>query len=150
MINRVGWDKYYLMIAQTVATRATCPVINVGAVFVNPNTNSILSVGYNGAPRGATHCGEACENRLMGENSDKCRAVHAEANAIYTAALNGVSLNGSIAYTTLSPCLKCAQALIQVGVSEVYFLTASLYRDGVYLLMSVGIPAFPVALGDNV
>lgn len=150
MVTRVGWDKYYLMIAQTVATRATCPVMNVGAVFVDGETHSILSVGYNGAPRGTTHCGEACENRVMGEDTDKCRAVHAEANAIYNAALNGVSLKGSTAYITMSPCLKCAQALIQVGVQWVYFLTASPYYDGVYLLMNSGIPAFPVALGHDV
>lgn len=145
-MKRPGWDKYYILIAEQVAERSTCPVRQVGAVFVNPNTKSILTVGYNGAPRGTQHCGEACATRSHGKNQELCRAVHAEVNAIYNAALNGVGLDGCVVYSTLSPCLTCARAIIQVGAKEVYYQYASAYPDAIYLLGEAGIPAYPVAL----
>lgn len=122
-----SWERYFLEIAVSVSRRATCPVRSVGAVFVNPDTDSILSVGYNGAPRGTAHCGSGCATRKQGENQSVCRAVHAETNAIYNAALNGVNLNGSDVYLTLSPCENCSKALIQVGVLSVTYLETSSY-----------------------
>ena len=99
--------------------RATCPVKQIGAVFVDRETHSILSLGYNGSPRKTIHCGQACRDRKIGENSESCLAVHAEMNAIFNAALNGIQLKNSGAYLTLSPCFKCSQALVQVGVRKV-------------------------------
>jgi len=50
MSARPGWDEYFMEIAHTVATRATCPRASVGAVLVRDHR--ILTTGYNGAPRG--------------------------------------------------------------------------------------------------
>jgi dCMP deaminase len=73
---------------------------------------------------------------------DPCTvAVHAEANAIAFAARHGVATNGAALYTTLWPCLTCAQLIINAGISRVYMLNE--YRDdsGVALLRrsSVGV-----------
>lgn len=132
-MNRLGWDDYFLKIAQVAALRSTCPVRQVGAVFVGEN-HSILSLGYNGSPRGTEHCGEECENRVHGQNINACKAVHAEANAIFNAASNGVSLKGSTLYCTLSPCMNCAKALIQVGVTKIIYGEKSAYDEAISFL----------------
>jgi dCMP deaminase len=133
-MRRAEWDEYFLRMATLAASRATCPVARVGAVFVNPESNSVLTMGYNGAPRGTQHCGIECENRTIGYESYVCKAVHAEQNAIYNAALNGVKLIRSHVYTTISPCLDCARALIQVGVKNVTFSKRYTHNAGMDML----------------
>lgn len=139
-MNRIGWDEYFLKMARIAAIRSTCPVRQVGAVFIGKH-NSILSLGYNGSPRGTEHCGVECQNRVHGENIEACKAVHAEANAIYNAALNGLSLRDSTLYVTLSPCMNCAKALIQVGVKKVIFGEHSAYDEAITFLNNSNIVA---------
>lgn len=137
-MNRIEWDEYFLTMAQVAALRSSCPVRQVGAVFVGDN-KAILSIGYNGAPRGTEHCGEECSNRQHGENIEVCKAVHAEVNAIYNAAFNGIALHGSTLYCTLSPCMNCAKALIQVGVTKVVYGEKSAYDQAISFLNSAKI-----------
>jgi dCMP deaminase len=51
--------------------------------------------------------------------------VHAEVNAVTTAALHGVSTEGSTAYITWNPCSRCASVLINAGITSVYVSTAN-------------------------
>jgi dCMP deaminase len=113
---RPGWEEYFMEVARTVATRATCPRASVGAVLVRDHR--ILTTGYNGAPRHVAHCTEVgCE--LAG---DHCvRTTHAEANAVVQGALYGVSLEGSTAYCTHQPCIGCAKLLISAGVVRIVY-----------------------------
>ncbi len=113
---RPGWDEYFMQIARTVATRATCPRLSVGAVLVREHR--ILTTGYNGAPRGVAHCTQA---GCMLVNDHCMRATHAEANAIVQGALHGVSLAGSIAYCTHQPCVNCSKLLISAGVQKIIY-----------------------------
>lgn len=113
---RPGWDEYFMQIARTVATRATCPRLSVGAVLVREHR--ILTTGYNGAPRGVAHCSEA---GCLLVNEHCMRATHAEANAIVQGALHGVSLEGSIAYCTHQPCVNCSKLLISAGVAKIVY-----------------------------
>jgi len=143
---RPDWDEYFMHVAESVATRATCPRASVGAVLVREHR--ILTTGYNGAPRGVAHCSEAgCE--IVG---DHCiRAVHAEANAIVQGALHGVGLEGAIAYCTHQPCVGCAKLFISAGVLKI------VYRDPYFdpfaqrLLAEAGVEleafAAPVEIG---
>jgi dCMP deaminase len=74
---RPGWDEYFMQIAHTVSSRATCPRAAVGCVLMRDHR--ILTTGYNGAPRGVAHCTEVgCT--LVNEHC--LRATHAEANAV--------------------------------------------------------------------
>jgi len=113
---RPGWDEYFMQIARTVATRATCPRLSVGAVLVREHR--ILTTGYNGAPRGVAHCTEA---GCIVVNDHCQRATHAEANAIVQGALHGVSLSGSTAYCTHQPCVNCSKLLISAGVAKIVY-----------------------------
>jgi dCMP deaminase len=115
---RPGWDDYFLEIARTVATRATCPRAQVGCVLTREHR--ILTTGYNGAPRGVAHCSDAGCIVVH----DHCqRAVHAEANAIVQGALHGVGLEGATAYCTHEPCVNCSKLLISAGVRRIVYLT---------------------------
>ncbi|HZO93907.1 MAG TPA: cytidine/deoxycytidylate deaminase family protein [Candidatus Baltobacteraceae bacterium] len=117
--TRPGWDEYFMDIARTVATRATCPRARVGAVLTRQRR--ILTTGYNGAPRGVAHCTEAGCIMVAGH----CvRATHAEANAIVQGALHGVGLEGATAYCTHQPCVGCSKLLISAGVVRIVYADA--------------------------
>lgn len=128
MSARPGWDEYFMEIAHTVATRATCPRASVGAVLVRDHR--ILTTGYNGAPRSVAHCTEA---GCIVVNDHCQRATHAEANAIVQGALHGVSLAGATAYCTHEPCVNCSKLLISAGVERIVY--AQPYPDAVASLL---------------
>jgi dCMP deaminase len=113
---RPEWDEYFMLIARTVATRATCPRASVGAVLARDHR--ILTTGYNGAPRNVEHCIDV--GCLVVH--DHCqRATHAEANAIVQGALHGVGLAGSTAYCTHQPCVNCSKLLISAGIERIVY-----------------------------
>src|SRR5947209_18034967 len=90
---RPGWDEYFMEIARTVATRATCPRAAVGAVLVREHR--ILTTGYNGSPRGVAHCTEVGCTLI----NDHCmRATLAEANDCVLGALHGITIDRSVGY----------------------------------------------------
>lgn len=124
MSPRPGWNAYFMQIARTVATRATCPRAMVGAVLVRDHR--ILTTGYNGAPRGVAHCSDV---GCALENEHCLRATHAEANAVVQAALHGIGLAGATAYCTHQPCVNCSKLLISAGVLEIIYENA--YPDAV-------------------
>lgn len=139
MTTAIEWDSYFLGMAKYVAQKGTCPTKKVGSVFVDPDTKVVLTMGYNGSPRGTSHCGEECANRQIGQNSKACKAVHAELNAILNSAFSGVKVRGSVCYVTVSPCLSCARALIQAGVTEVVASGKSPYEKAFDLLKEAGV-----------
>ena len=49
--------------------------------------------------------------------------VHAEQNALLSAARFGISTEDSILYTTIMPCFGCAKEMLQAGIIEVKFLS---------------------------
>ncbi len=119
---RPGWDEYFMQVAHTVATRATCPRASVGAVLVREHR--ILTTGYNGAPRHVAHCTEiGCE--MVGGHC--VRSTHAEANAVVQGALYGIGLEGATAYCTHQPCVHCAKLLISAGIARIVY--EAVYAD---------------------
>ena len=157
--ERISWDQYFLGLAKMTATRATCPSRQVGAVIINPDTKAIIATGYNGAPRGTQHCGDACKSRKSGSSYEKCRAVHAELNAIASAAQNGTSTLGMEMYLTTTPCVFCARVLINAGIKTVKALTyypqpeaLELLAEGgvnVVVVNGIDIPSIFIPRGDS-
>ncbi|HPC01706.1 MAG TPA: dCMP deaminase family protein [Syntrophales bacterium] len=122
MAARPEWDRYFMDIAELVATRSTCLRRRVGAVLVRERR--ILATGYNGAPTGLRHCLEiGCLREQQGvpsgERHELCRGLHAEQNAIIQAALHGVSVKGAHLYCTNHPCVICAKMIINAGIRAV-------------------------------
>ena len=141
MNSRPNRSELYLYIAYAIAERGTCPRKKAGAVITSSD-NRIISTGYNGPPKGSPSC--TCDITNPCE-----RAIHAEANAIYAAAKFGIKLTKAIMYCTDSPCIKCAEAILQSGITEFYY--SKLYRDpkGLYLLKENNINILPIALTYN-
>lgn len=114
-------------IAVAVRKRANCCGRRVGAVLVR--NERIVSTGYNGTPEGMTNCEDGgcvrCSDADMykaGEGYDVCICVHAEQNALLSAARFGIAVEGAIIYTTIRPCFGCAKELLQARVLGIRFL----------------------------
>ena len=107
------WDKRFLEMAQLVSSWSKDPSRKVGTIAVRNRT--VIAQGYNGFPRGIKD-----DERYNDRETKYKYVVHSEMNAIYNAAQNGVSLEGSTIYTYGLPiCHDCAKGLIQVGVKRV-------------------------------
>ena len=132
-MERISKINYYLDIAETVLERATCLRRLYGAIIVK--NDEIISTGYNGAPRGRRNCVDMgyCTREAMqvprGERYELCRSVHAEANAIISAARR--DLVGSTRYLVgrdaqsgelladATSCSMCRRLIINAGLKQV-------------------------------
>ncbi len=113
-----NWDEYFMKIAEVVASMATCDRKHVGAVVVVNKT--VVSTGFNGAPRGMPHCDDVGhELKEMGGRLSCVRTVHGEANALVQAARTGARVEGGTLYTTASPCYDCLKLIINAGIVRV-------------------------------
>ncbi len=124
---------YYLDIADSILIRGTCLRRNYGCIIVN--NDEIISTGYAGAPRGRKNCndlGFCIREKLQiprGERYELCRSVHAEANAIISAARKDtigatLYLVGRDAKTrelipATSSCSMCKRLIINAGIIRV-------------------------------
>ena len=132
-MERISKENYYLDIAQTVLERATCLRRVYGAIIVK--NDEIISTGYNGAPRGRANCTGLgyCSREAMrvprGERYELRRSVHAEANAIISAARKDcvggtLYLVGRDAQTgellgDATSCPMCRRMVINAGLEKV-------------------------------
>ncbi|MFA8449090.1 MAG: cytidine/deoxycytidylate deaminase family protein [Bacteroidales bacterium] len=120
---RPSWDEYFMDLADSVASRATCDRGRSGCVIARDK--QILVTGYVGSPRGLAHCddvGHLFKKVLHddGKITNHCvRTVHAEQNAICQAARLGISLDGSTLYCRMTPCRTCAMLIINCGIKRV-------------------------------
>ena len=132
-MERVSKENYYLDIAQTVAERSTCLRRCYGAIIVKDDT--IVSTGYNGAPRGRKNCsdlGYCMREKLQiprGERYEMCRSLHSEANAIIAAARERM-LGATLYMCCIDPvshevvggtssCAMCKRMIINAGIETV-------------------------------
>ena len=128
-MDRIKKDEYYLDIAKTVTRRSTCLRRQYGAIIVK--NDEVISTGYNGAPRGEMNCCDCgfCQRDALGipkgERYELCVSVHAEANAIISAArrdMIGATIyivgieakDGS--YANPAPCLMCRRLIKNAGI----------------------------------
>ena len=143
-INRVSKINYYLDIAQTVSERSTCLRKRYGAIIVK--NDSIISTGYNGAPRGRKNCSDlnfCMRNKLgipRGERYEMCRSVHSEQNAIIAAPRD--QMIGAEMYMCCTDpesgeivggvgnCMMCKRVILNAGIEKVYIReTADTYKE---------------------
>mgnify|MGYP003235217125 FL=1 len=116
----ISWDEYFMGVAKLSALRSKDPNTQVGACIVSSD-NKILSMGYNGLPRGCSDdefpwCreGDPLDNKYF-------YTTHSELNAI---------LN-----VTLFPCNECAKAIIQAGIKTVVY-DSDKYKDTASVIAS--------------
>lgn len=124
MMNKPSFNEIYMELAQSLALRSHCVKMKVGAVLTKDTR--IISIGYNGPPAGTHNCDiEWPETGCPRDSKGSCSlALHAEQNAILYASKNGVTLEGSTLYITLSPCIACARIIFSIGIKKVYYLNS--------------------------
>jgi dCMP deaminase len=106
-----------MQIAIATAARSTCNRAIVGCLLTI--NNRVLTTGFNGSVKKQDHCDE--HGHLM-LNEHCIRTIHAEANAIIQAALNGVSTDGATAYVTHFPCVNCSKMFINAGIKRLVYI----------------------------
>ena len=144
-MRRIDKENYYLDIAETVLERSTCLRRCYGAIIVK--NDEIVSTGYNGAPRGRKNCMDLgyCTREAMnspsGERYELCRSVHAEMNAIISAArrdtlgstlyLAGREASTGELLRHATSCSMCRRLIINAGIDRVVIRTGETDYDTV-------------------
>lgn len=124
--TRPDLPEYLMSIAVEVATRTNCRRTPVGALIVRDTR--IISTGYNGTIPGYTNCLAGGCPRCSDPTAESgkalaiCICVHAEQNALMTAARFGVAVDRAECWVTNEPCLECTKSLIQSGIERVVYL----------------------------
>jgi len=121
MKKKPSFEDIYMDLAESLAVRSHCVKAQVGAVLTKDTR--IISLGYNGPPAGTHNCDEVWpEEGCPRDSKGSCSlALHAEQNAILYASKNGVTIDGSTLFVTLSPCIACARVIYSVGIKKVFF-----------------------------
>ncbi len=120
----MDWDDYFIEGVHWVAKKSKDTSTKVGCIIVSAS-NEILSTGYNGIPRGISD-----DRPERHERPEKYEWFeHAERNAVYNAARNGVMLLDSTCYITHPPCVDCARGLIQAGITCVIWPTDNKFEN---------------------
>jgi len=114
----------FMQLAQLISTWSKDPSTKVGCVIVSPE-KTILSMGYNGFPRGVNDDIPTRQERPIKYDF----VVHAEENALLNAGKNGTRLSGGILYVTMPPCTRCAGSIIQAGIKEVIYLEPEIQKQ---------------------
>lgn len=128
----------------SLAELSECTRRKFGCVMIDPQSNVIISDGYNGAVRG---CGRLCGGEVCDRERAQIKSgtalevgcVHAEQNAIYNAVRRGAAVRGSWLFVNGEPCLLCAKAIAQVGVRVVVCIGGVYDTRGVDALRAAGV-----------
>lgn len=155
----IGWDEYFMGIANAVAVKSSCLSRKLGTILVKDR--KIIASGYNGPAKNIPHCDssdrrdylireygitgldvfnlraklDVCPRQILGFASGTklsyCNAVHAEANCIASAAQMGHATEGSILYMNndITPCKDCMGLLVNAGIGEVVMFGTKKYTD---------------------
>jgi len=107
--KRLCWSEYALELARVAAQRSEDPYLKVGACVLR-HDNSVVSLGYNGAPMGI-------EIDWSDRDERRKRVIHAEINALRYVRPNEARL---IACTHL-PCNDCLKSIASYGITTVVF-----------------------------
>lgn len=109
--SRLKWDLRFLDLAKFISSWSKDPSTKTGAVIIDSD-NRIISVGYNGFPKGVDDSEERYNNRELKYKI----VVHCERNALLFA-------NRNCKYCTLytwpfMSCSVCASMVIQSGITR--------------------------------
>lgn len=116
-------SKFFVKTVQELAKQSNCVSHKVGCLIIKDDR--IISMGYNGTPAGFKNCSEVFTDYFDREEHHKWSLryeIHAEMNALMYAAKNGIATQGATMICSLEPCDNCLKAIIQSGITTLYFL----------------------------
>lgn len=146
----LDWNELFIGSAILASARSKDPHNQVGACIID-RENRILSVGYNGLPRGMNDDDfdwlSTGEVTGIKKNIKDYYVVHAERNAILNYRGNLKDLKDSTLYVTWYPCVECAKEIIQVGIKKVIYLRMYSKKEMVeiseYMFRCAGVETIP-------
>ena len=107
--TRLDWRSYALKLAYVASERSEDPFMKVGACVLRPD-NSVIGMGYNGAPPGV-------KISWINRDERRLKVVHAEVNALRYVKPG----ESSFLACTHIPCNECVRVLASYGIKEVIF-----------------------------
>lgn len=107
-----NWNQRFFEMAKLVSSWSKDPSTKVGAVIVN-ELNQVLSIGYNGFPRGVNDDPSRYADRSLKHSF----VLHAERNALDNAFTD---VRGASLYVTHFPCNECAKGIVQKGIKKLF------------------------------
>ena len=124
MLFSERWNRHFLNLALAHCSMSKDPDKKVGSVIVG-NDREIISMGFNGLPRGLADSDERLKNKELKNRL----TVHAELNAVLAMArVGGPGLLGKTMFiATLDgdgvwggpPCTRCTVEILQTGIAHV-------------------------------
>lgn len=126
-MKRLSWDDFGMAIAQSMAMRADCRRMKVGAVILSED-HRVLGGGYNGSPAGEPGCLDGhCPRGLLSmeqvpafadydSGPGRCISIHAEVNAIIYS--DPVARLSGTMYSTYKPCPTCFKVIRGSGLDR--------------------------------
>lgn len=146
---------YYMSIAMTTSQLSYATRLKVGSVIVK--NHQIIGTGYNGMPSGWDN---NCEHKQYNISKDfngnyspdsekeyplkddlgqyrlktKQEVLHSEMNALMKVTRSTESSEGAIMFCTHAPCIECAKAIYQSGISTLFYKEPYRSDDGLKFL----------------
>ena len=108
--KQLGWDKYFMGIAEAVAQKSKDPSSKNGCVIVDQNKR-VVSLGYNGLIQGADESKMTLSERPM----KYYFSIHSEMNAVIFARRD---LTGCTIYNRMATCDNCLKYCLQAGIKR--------------------------------
>jgi len=128
-IERPSLESLIMDFAMSLTRRATCKRFQVGCVITSEDMTQIYGFGYNGTAKGLSH--EDCKADQQGA----CGCVHSEVNALIKVRANDPR---KVVFVTAQPCITCAKAIVNSGVSKVYYRATYRSDEGLDIIRKVG------------
>ena len=111
-----------------LADLSKCEEKHVAAIITDKELTQVYSIGINGGPRGLDQC--------MCKTDGKYGCIHAEINALVKCQVPVVD---KAMFITLSPCKQCAAAIVNAGITTVYYIKAWKDDNGINILKQANI-----------
>lgn len=121
----------YMKIAEIYSKLSYCKRLQVGSVVVT--ATGATYGGYNGTIAGFPN---VCEDE---NNVTLPYVVHAEQNSLYKMLKEGVSAEGSILFSTYSPCSECCKMIVSAGISKVIYKQLFRAPESLDILRQAGV-----------
>lgn len=119
-------DEHWIEHAKELSLKCKDPLVQIGCVIVRDD--KIITQGWNRVPTGVID-----DDPRYGRPAKYFWVEHAERNAVFQAAREGISLRGATAYVSCSVasiCTQCVRALIEAGVAKFVGTTYELRSVG--------------------
>ena len=149
-----SWHSTFLDMSALLGNKSHC--VSKGVACFVTRDNRIISTGINGTPTGLTNCDDIFPkegfNKKTHHDFSLRYEIHAEINALLSAARNGISTDRASIYVNYSPCRDCAKSIIAAGIENLYFKDFYFNDlDGViFLLLSNSINVYQVVVKDSI